>query len=118
MVTFDLQPLLQGQTRTAKLKSAHNLLIIDPRGCNYHRNSETNLLEIMGWEFSDVMRFDLGPLLQGQTRTAKLKNALSYKMLQESPISVSFIIPSTGLLYSGIHRQLAKSKQHKSSYLL
>ena len=26
----------------------------------------------MGWESSDVVRFDLGPLLQGQMRTAKL----------------------------------------------
>ena len=29
----------------------------------------------MGWEFSDVVRFDLGPLLQGQTRIAKVKSA-------------------------------------------
>ena len=29
---FDLGPLLQGQTRTAKLKSAYNSLIVDPRG--------------------------------------------------------------------------------------
>ena len=29
----------------------------------------------MGWEFSAVVGFDLGPLLQGQTRTAKLKSA-------------------------------------------
>ena len=27
----------------------------------------------MGWKSSDVVRFDLGPLLQGQTRIAKLK---------------------------------------------
>ena len=27
----------------------------------------------MGWESSDVVRFDLEPLLQGQARTAKLK---------------------------------------------
>ena len=32
MVRFDLEPLLQGQMRTAKLESAYNLLIIDPRG--------------------------------------------------------------------------------------
>ena len=31
VVRFDLGPLLQGQMRTAKLKSAYNLLIIDPR---------------------------------------------------------------------------------------
>ena len=29
----------------------------------------------MGWESSGVVRFDLGPTLQGQTRIAKLKSA-------------------------------------------
>ena len=29
----------------------------------------------MGWESSGVVGFDLGPLLQGETRTAKLKSA-------------------------------------------
>ena len=29
----------------------------------------------MGWESSDVIRFDLGPFLQGQTRIAKLNSA-------------------------------------------
>ena len=29
----------------------------------------------MGWKSSDVVRFDLGSLLQGQTRIAKLKSA-------------------------------------------
>ena len=29
----------------------------------------------MGWESSGVVRFDLGPLLQGQARIAKLKSA-------------------------------------------
>ena len=29
---YDLGPLLQGQMRIAKLKSAYNLLIIGPRG--------------------------------------------------------------------------------------
>ena len=33
----------------------------------------------MGWESFDVVRFDLGPLLQGQTRIAKCKSA--YKSL-------------------------------------
>ena len=33
----------------------------------------------MGWESSDVFIFDLEPLLQGQTRTAKLK--ISYNSL-------------------------------------
>ena len=29
----------------------------------------------MGWESFDVVGFDCGPLLQGQTRIAKLKSA-------------------------------------------
>ena len=61
VVRFDLGPLLQGQIRIAKPKSAYNLLIIGPRGLQ----CKTNLLEIMSWESSDVVRFDLGPLLQG-----------------------------------------------------
>ena len=32
MAGFDLGPLLEGQMRTAKLKSAYNLLIIGPTG--------------------------------------------------------------------------------------
>ena len=35
VVGFDLGPLLQGQTRIAKLKSANNSLIIGPRGLGW-----------------------------------------------------------------------------------
>ena len=35
MVRYDLGPLLQGQTRIAKLKSAYNSLIIGPRGLEW-----------------------------------------------------------------------------------
>ena len=35
VVGFDLGPLLQGQTRKAKPKSAYNLLIIGPRGLGW-----------------------------------------------------------------------------------
>ena len=38
VVRFDLGPLLQGQTRIAKLKSAYNLLIISPRGFGWYTN--------------------------------------------------------------------------------
>ena len=31
----------------------------------------------MGWESFDVVRFDLGPLLQGQTRIANLNVLIS-----------------------------------------
>ena len=61
MVRFDLEPLLQGQTRIGKYKSAYNSLIIGPRGLQ----CEIKLSEIVDWESSDVVRFDLGPLLQG-----------------------------------------------------
>ena len=76
---FDLWPFTQGQTKTAKLKSAYNLLIIDPRGLQ----CETNLWESIGWKSSEVVRFGLGALLQGQTRTAKLKSA--YNLLIIGP---------------------------------
>ena len=53
------------------MKSAYISFIISPRCLQ----CETNLSEIMGCESSDVVRFDLGPLLQGQTRLAKLRSA-------------------------------------------
>ena len=68
VVRFDLEHLLQGQTRIVKLKSAPNYLIIGHRGLG----CETGIQVINGWESSDVVRFDLGPFLQGQTKIAKL----------------------------------------------
>ena len=35
VVGYELGPLLQGQTRIIKLKSAYNLLIIDPKGLGW-----------------------------------------------------------------------------------
>ena len=35
VVGFDIGPLLQGQTRIAKVKSAYNLLIIGRRGLGW-----------------------------------------------------------------------------------
>ena len=35
VVGLDLRPLVQGQTRIAKLKSAYNSLIIGPRGLGW-----------------------------------------------------------------------------------
>ena len=37
----------------------------------------------MGWESFDVVRFDLGPLLQGHMRIAKLK--IAYNLLIIGP---------------------------------
>ena len=76
-----LKLLIQGHSRSAKVphiwnfKSSYISLIIGPRGLA----SEANLYEIMGWESSDVVRF--GPLLQGQTRIAKLKSAYNLLIL-------------------------------------
>ena len=44
VVGFDLGPLLQGQTRIVKLKSAYNLLITNPSGLQ----CKTNSYEILG----------------------------------------------------------------------
>ena len=35
----------------------------------------------MGWESFDVVKFDLGPLLQGQTRIANLKVLIARLLL-------------------------------------
>ena len=72
-----LKLLIQGHPWSAKVthiadfKSAYISLIIGPTGLQ----CETNLYEIMCCESFNVVRFDLGPLLQGQTRIAKLKSA-------------------------------------------
>ena len=58
--------------RKAKFKDAYNLLIIGPRGLQ----GETDLQEIMGYQSSDVVRYDLGSLFQGQIRVVKLKKTL------------------------------------------
>ena len=71
MVKFDLEPLLQGQMRTAKLRTAYNSLIIGSTDLGWL----TNIKEIMGWYSSGVVGFDLGPLVQGQMRIAKVKTA-------------------------------------------
>ena len=55
----------------ADIKSEYISIIIGPRGLQ----CESILYEIMGKESTDVVRLDLGSLLQGQTRIAKLKSA-------------------------------------------
>ena len=45
VVGFDLGPLLQGQTKIAKLKSAYNLLIIGPRGLGWKTNLKKSWAE-------------------------------------------------------------------------
>ena len=47
----------------------------------------------MGWESSGVVGFDLGPLLQGQTRIAKGKS--TYNSLIISAVSREEILEST-----------------------
>ena len=69
--------------RIAKLKSAYNSLIIGPRGLQ----CETNLQEVMGCESSDVVRFDLGPLLQSRMRVAKLKSAFNLLIIEKCYLS-------------------------------
>ena len=44
----------------------------------------------MGWESSGVVRFDLGPLLQGQTRIAKRIAKSAYYSLIIGPRGVGW----------------------------
>ena len=41
----------------------------------------------MGCESSDVVKFDLGPLLQGQMRVAKLKSAYNLFIVEKCCLS-------------------------------
>ena len=75
MVGFDLGPLLQGQTRIAELLITRLLLILDVwDGKPMYRKSWAGSL-LAWWIPSGMVGFDLGPLLQGQTRIAELKSA-------------------------------------------
>ena len=56
-------PLFQVRTRIATLKSGYNLLPIGPRCLQL-----ANLYVIMGWDSSDVVRFELWSLLKCQIR--------------------------------------------------
>ena len=47
VVRFDLGPLLPGQTRIGKLKSAYNLLVVAPRGLGCKINLLGNLLAFL-----------------------------------------------------------------------
>ena len=45
----------------------------------------------MGWESFGVVRFDLGPLLQGQTSIAKHKSAYN-TLIMSTPLGGGYII--------------------------
>ena len=76
VVRFDLGPLLQGQTKIAKLKVLITCLLL----VVLVWDGKPTYRKTMGWESFDrkswagnlyVGRFDLGPLHQGQTRITK-----------------------------------------------
>ena len=56
VVGFDLGPLLQGQTKMAKLKSAYNSLIIDPRGLQCETNSWARNLLMLDMTFGSSFK--------------------------------------------------------------
>ena len=64
--------------RIAKHESAYNSFIICPRGLHC---KPTYIANDHRCQSSDVVRFDLGPLLQGQTRTANLKVLITCLLL-------------------------------------
>ena len=76
----DLGPLVQCQTRIAKLISAYNSFIIGPRGLGRY----INIYKIMGWQSFGVVGFNHGPLLQGETSTAKPKRASTLQLKTQS----------------------------------
>ena len=73
-IFLTLKHLIQGHSakvpHVADFKSANISLIIGPGGVAY----EADLLEIMSSKSSDVVTFDLGPLLQDHMRIANFKS--------------------------------------------
>ena len=46
----------------------------------------------MGWKFSDVVRFNLGPLLHCKTRIAKLESVDNSLIIMSTPLGGGYII--------------------------
>ena len=51
-----------------------------------------NRQEIMGCESVDMVRFDLGTLLQGQMRIAKIESAYNSLIIMSTPLGGGYII--------------------------
>ena len=71
VVGFDLGPLLEGQMRTAKLKSAYNSLIIGPRGFG--------ALSLRWIQFASVLRCARSSLNLKRPYTCRYSNYYSAK---------------------------------------
>ena len=86
-------PLLEGQTRIAKLKSAYNLLIIGPRGLQceppYRKSRAGNLL------MSD---FTLGPSFEVKGGQPNLKGFITRLLLI---LEVCNVKPTCRILWAG-----------------
>ena len=72
----------------------------------------------MGWESCDVVRFDLGPLLQGQTRIAKLKVLITplLLVLEVCNVKPSYIKSWAGILLMWSDLTLDPSFKVKQGY--
>ena len=95
VVRFDLGPLLEGQMRTAKLKSAYNLLIIGPTGfgalslrwiqfASVFRCARSSLFLVCIWQLI-VINYEKN---KGQTSLCMFVSVLSNKLFYSNPISV------------------------------
>ena len=62
-------------------------------------NVKPSYKELMGWESFNVVRFDLGPLLQGPSRIAKLKSA--YDLLIIVPRGLQYVSPTYRKSWAG-----------------
>ena len=94
MVGLDLKPLLQGQTRTAKLKRVYNLFIIDPRGLQ----CETNLQK--SWAGNLLMWSDLtmSPSFKVKRGQPNLKGFITCLLLI---LEVCNVKPTCRILWAG-----------------
>ena len=112
VVRFNLGPLLQGETRIAKLKSAYNCCY-----WSYRFGMVNHLIGNHGLAIFGVDGFDLGSLLQGETRIAKLKNAYNSLNIMSTPLGGGHIIFAFSAVWRPSHLVSGHFKEKYLSYL-
>ena len=100
--------------KITKFKRANSLFNIGPRCLQ----CETNPYEAMGWDSSDVVRFVLAPLLQGQTKATKPNRAYHSLIIEKCFFGgqPNLIVLTTHLLFkNAVYPLMVDTKMHSWS---
>ena len=101
--------------RIAKFKIAYNSLIIGPRVLQ----CENNQKEIIAWEFSDVVKFDIGPSII--TRLLLVLEVFFFLYIYISLFPHLKIVLGTWCRVNGVWKPLTKTftyRQHRTGCLI